>query len=299
MATVELLKTDQNCSNIYFIDENSCVADSVTTINNNITALSANLIDLVRYKDLWDSIYTNFTLTSGLMTSTILNVENINYTVNQSFSCVQSLSGNWYKDFSLFFPTMYPIDEWNGYTALQIDASVLNPWLTINFPPERFPDNQIVNIFVNTNQHIPFQFTYSRTYDENCAPNGGETTLSCEGCNSGNQGAYRNQGCNHHGGAAGYGGCDNAYSHCGGPNKKTKQTSSYTCIADSGQRLTGGPLVRPTDPLSGPLAVGLYVGGREGPIYSSDNCFARVYQYKYVKTYNYIDGAKWVSIPIV
>jgi hypothetical protein len=292
MATLELSKLDSNCSNIYFIDENICAGDSLQLINNNIVTLSSNMVDLSRNLTLWNSIYSNFLAASGLMVSTILNVENIDYTVKEAFNCVQTLSGNWSKQISLYFPTMYNITEWNNLNDLQKDSLFLNPWLTINFRPEFFPDNQIINLFVSTNQDIPFEFSFSRSLEENCAPNGGVTTLSCNGCGSGNQGQYRSQGCNHHGGAAGYGACDNAFTYCGNPTSTTSQNSNYTCIANGGQRVTGS--------LGGPLAIGLYdVAGqgntpaRISPIRSNDTCFARVFSYKYLKTSNDIDGSTW------
>jgi hypothetical protein len=292
MATIELIKSNENCSNIYFIDENTCAGDSLEIINNNFTVLSSNLIDLSRNFDLWASIFSRFTTTSATIVSTLFNIENINNTVNTAYSCVQTFSGNWVKQFSLYFPTIYDVNDWDIIPDVQKDAQFLNPWLTLNFPPEFFPDYQIVNLFVNTNQSLEFRFTFSRSYEENCAPNGGTTSVSCNGCGSVNQGAYRNAGCNHHGGEAGYGACDNAYTYCGLPTSSKKDSSSFTCIADSGQRLTGSPL--------GPLQVGLYnVEGQtdnnahQAPIVSYDTCFARVYSYKYIKTYNEIDGANW------
>jgi hypothetical protein len=285
MATFELLKTNPNCSNIYFIDENLCAGNTLDVINGNLMTLSSNLIDLTRNASLWDSIYSDFIQASGLMLSTIFNVQNINSTVNQAYSCVQTISGNWCKQFSLYFPLIYSISQWSGLTDLQKDSQILNPWLTSTFPPDNFPDYQIVNLYVSTNQDIPFQFSFSRSWEENCAPNGGSTSVSCDGCGSGNQGSYRSAGCNHHGGAAGYGACDNAYTHCGGPTSTTKDSSTYTCIADGGGRT---------------LTVGLYdiVGQGDTPAHvhppnAVDTCFARIYSYKYIKTYNEIDGALW------
>ena len=292
MATIELLKTNENCSNIYFIDEDTCAGNSLSIINNNFSVLSGNLMDLSRNFETWDMIYSQFVATSGKIVSTLLNVENIKNTISNAYSCVQTFSGNWVKQFSLYFPTMYSIEDWNFISDLQKDSLILNPWLTLNFPPDFFPDYQIVNLIVNTNQDVPFRFTFSRSYEENCAPNGGTTTVSCEGCGSGNLGNYRNAGCNHHGGAAGKGACDNAFTHCGSPDTRTKSSSSYTCIANSGQRLTGTQ--------GGPLTVGLYTvegqgstPARQSPIEAYDRCFARVYSYKYIKTYNEIDGATW------
>ena len=292
MATLELLKTNENCSNIYFLDENQCAGNTLDIINNNILTLSGNLIDLSKNFNTWASINSRFTGASATMITTLLNIENIANTIGPSYSCVQTMSGNWVKQFSLYFPTIYPAFDWDGIPDLEKDSLILNPWLTLNFPPDFFPDYQVVNLFVNTNQDIEFQFSFSRSLEENCAPNGGSITVSCNGCGSGNEGNYRFQGCNHHGGAAGHGACDNAYTHCGGPSTRTSDSKTYTCIADSGQRLTGTQL--------GPLMVGLVniegqttTPAHQSPIVAYDRCFARIYSYKYIKTYNEIDGATW------
>jgi hypothetical protein len=292
MATIELLKENENCSNIYFIDENICAGDTLNLINNNFAVLSANLIDLSRNFTTWISIFSTFASSSSTMIKTLLNIENIGNTISSANSCVQTFSGNWVKQFSLYFPTVYDVNDWDGIPDIQKDSTILNAWLTSNFPPEYFPDYQIVNLFVNTNQSIPFEFGFTRTYEENCAPNGGTTTVSCNGCNSKDQGYYKMAGCNHHGGLAGYGACDNAYTHCGDPTLKTTQTNTYTCVAQSGQRLTGSP--------QGPLKIGLYVEAGKSddnahiaPLRAYDTCFGRIYSYKYIKTYNEIDGATW------
>lgn len=292
MATTELLKTNENCSNIFFIDEDECAGNSLDLINNNFSVLSANLVDLSRNFPLWAEIFSNFTAASATIVSTFLNIENIQSTIDSPYTCVKTFSGNWVKQFSLIFPNVYNLPDWETRTIVEKDVT-MHTWLTLNFPPDFYPDYQIVNIFVNTNQSIPFQFTFSRSYEENCAPNGGTTTVSCNGCNSGNQGQYRNQGCNDVSVDGVKVGCGNVYQYCGVPSGRTQDTRSYTCIATGGQRLTGLA--------GGPLKIGLYdepgqtsnTLARYAPIQSTDTCFARVYSYKYIKTFNEIDGARW------
>lgn len=292
MATIELVKSNDNCSNIFFIDEDTCAGSSLNLINNNFATLSANLVDLSRKFPLWESIFSNFSVASATMLSTLFNIENIEDTIKNPYTCVRTFSGNWVKMFSLYLPTVYNIADWEARTINQQD-SVLNTWLTLNFPPDFYPDYQIVNIFVNTNQSINFEFSFSRSYEENCAPNGGTTTVTCNGCNSGNQGQYRNQGCNDVSVDGRKVGCGNVFQYCGVPTSQSQDSRSFTCIANSGQRVTGGE--------GGPLKIGLYdepgagttTPARFAPITSSDTCFARTYSYKYIKTFNEIDGARW------
>jgi hypothetical protein len=288
MATTELLKSNENCSNIFFIDENACVGDTLNLINNNVSILSANLVDLSRDFPMWAGIFSSFVAASGTLITTLLNIENIENTIGPAYSCVQTFSGNWVKEFSLYFPTMFNIADWEVVANKDL---TLKAWLNANFPADFFPDYQIVNIFVSTNQQLPFEFTFSRSYEENCAPRGGSTTVTCNGCGSGNQGIYRSAGCNVKGGPnKGY--CGNAFKLCGNPSTITQDSRSFTCIANSGQRLTGGA--------GGPLQIGLYdipgqgfTPARFSPVRSVDTCFARVYSYKYIKTFNDIDGATW------
>jgi hypothetical protein len=290
MATIELVKSNENCSNIFFIDEDSCAGSSLDLINNNFAVLSANLIDLSRKIPLWESIFANFAAASATVLSTLFNIENIESTIASAYTCVRTFSGNWVKQFSLYIPTVYNINDWESRTIDQKDV-VLNTWLTLNFPPDFYPDYQIVNIFVNTNQFINFAFEFSRSYEENCAPNGGTTTVTCNGCNSGNQGQYRNQGCNDVRVEGRKVGCGNVFQYCGVPTSQSSNSRSITCIANSGQRLTGFS--------GGPLKVGLYdengteTPSRVSPIRSNDTCYARTYSYKYIKTFNEIDGARW------
>jgi hypothetical protein len=293
MSTYELQKNNIECSNIFFIDENFCAGNSLEIINNNFLALSGNLINLSRDLDTWNTINNLFWQTSAKMIETTLNIENIYNTVNLAFSTVETLSSNWNKQFSLYYPQIQPIDTWMGYNKATI-SSILIGWLDLNFPSDHYVDDQIVNIFVTLNQDVPFSFNFFRTYEEACSPFGGTISISCEGCNSGNQGSYRNKGCNHHGGAAGYGACDNAYTHCGSPDTKTKDSASYTCVPQQGARLTGGP--------GGPLVVGLTTAystlGTNAPINNTDKTIARVLSYKFYKSYNYIEGAKWNMVLI-
>jgi hypothetical protein len=293
MATYELQKNNTECSNIFFINEDLCVGNTLDVINNNLLAISGNLIDLSRDLDTWNTITNLFSRCSASMVSTTLNIENIYNTVNLAFSTVETLSGNWNKEFSLYYPQIQQITDWMHYNQATI-ASVLIPWLDINFPSANYVDNQIINIYVTLNQQTYFSFNFFRTYEESCGPFGGTTSVSCEGCGSANQGSYRNKGCNHHGGSAGKGACDNAYTHCGTPNTKTKDSSSFTCVPQQGARLTGGP--------GGPLAVGFTTqystGGTRAPIVNTDECIARVLAYKFYKSYNNIDGSKWNMVLI-
>lgn len=290
MATIELVKSNENCSNIFFIDEDTCAGSSLDLINNNFAILSANLIDVSRKIPLWETVFADFAAASGTMLSTLFNIENIANTIASAYTCVRTFSGNWVKQFSLYLPTVYNIADWEARNINQQD-SVLNTWLTVNFPPDFYPDYQIVNIFVNTNQFINFKFEFSRSYEENCAPNGGTTTVTCNGCNSGNQGLYRNQGCNDVRVDGQKMGCGNVFTYCGLPTSRTQDSRSFTCIANSGQRVTGGA--------GGPLKIGLYeensstTPARFDPIRSTDTCYARTYSYKYIKTFNEIDGARW------
>ena len=48
------------CSNIFLLDENLCVGNSLNIINSNVTTLTSALLSLENYQSNWNNTYTNF-----------------------------------------------------------------------------------------------------------------------------------------------------------------------------------------------------------------------------------------------
>jgi hypothetical protein len=225
---IELKKTNENCSNVYLIDENECYADSLPKLTSNFMNLSANLKNLNLQIDSVDALYSTFTTISANIITTVLNVKSIYNQYISPYNTVQQLSANWVQPFSLFYPEILEINKWyatgKNSTAQQ---NTLKSWLQVNFPYKNFPSNQIVNIFVNIYEETKFYFEYNRSYFEDCRANsGGGVNVSCKGC-----GNNRSQGCNITGV-----GCRNAYDYCSADNATA--TAAYGCIGYGGSTMT-------------------------------------------------------------
>jgi hypothetical protein len=236
---IELQKTDENCSNVYLIDENSCYGDSLSAINTNIVTLSSNLNNLFKQTNNFNDLFTKLSTCSAAIINTIYNVKNINDNFELPYSTVKSLSSNWFQPFSLYYPKILEINSWYNPTNANIDTNIpitsvtttqqrtLTSWLETNFPYKNFAKNQIVYVFVNLYENFRFTYEFNRTYFEDCRPNRGDTVaVSCNGC-ADNRGS---QGCNITGR-----GCVNAYSLCSSRSSTSK--ASYGCLGYNGRTL--------------------------------------------------------------
>lgn len=224
---ITLSKTDPTCSNIYLIDENTCLGKSLDIIQSNIQTLSSNLSALMINVDDWFDVYTSIYSLSAQMLSTIFNVKNIEKEYNSTYSTISGLSSSWLKEFSLVYPKIFDFNEWYNYDA-DVRDGILNTWLQNNFPVENYLDNQVINVFVNLNQSMQFLFYYTRSYSETCAvtySSGG--TAKCTPCSDNR--AY--QGCNITGK-----GCRNAWSYCGSTTSNNQVQG--ICKTSGGKDLT-------------------------------------------------------------
>jgi hypothetical protein len=220
-------KYNEGCSLIKLIDENQCVGNSLDIINDNVTGLSKALNDLENYANYWNEAYTTFQANSAswLMGSTYLQKYSEQW--NSAYTTVEALSATWTPPFVVFYPTIFYIEDWYSNQNYHL-TNTLPTWINANFPPQIFADGQIVYIQVNLYHVQPFTFSFYRDYWENCAPLGG-TTLSCGEC------GRPSRGCNHHGGKAGWGPCDNAFKYCG--VNITMAESTFSCQGTGGRQL--------------------------------------------------------------
>jgi hypothetical protein len=203
--SVELKKTNPACINIELIDLESCIGDSLPIINNNTNKLKESVIKIfedIRYQI---EVVTFFSGISSKLLESALNIQAINDTYNKTYTTVQNLSSKWNsKEFTVYYPTMLDISTW--YDQVFFQKSSILIWLAENFPTEKFPKNQVINIYVSLYYINYFDFVFRGSYLENCAPIAhSNNTLNCSGCGKDN----RNAGCNIDGRA-----CTNAYSYC-------------------------------------------------------------------------------------
>jgi hypothetical protein len=232
---IELNKTDENCSNIYLIDENSCYGDSLSVINTNVATLSSNLKTLADQTVKFNNLFTLLSNNSAAIINTIYNVNTINEVYESPYSTVKELSSNWFQPFSLYYPKIIEINSWYGNvnkttpitSVTTTQQKTLTSWLETNFPHSNFAKNQIVYVFVNFYENYQFTYTFNKTYFEDCRPNVGTAiSVSCGACPD-NRGFV---GCNISGRA-----CVNAWSYCASNNSTS--TASYGCLGYNGKTL--------------------------------------------------------------
>lgn len=219
-------KVNEDCSLVYLIDEDLCLSQSYEIINHNISSLSASLADVEGYTPFWNNIYTNFTANSAawLMATSHLQVYNLLW--SSAYSVVKALSSTWNTEFTVYYPLVVLITDW--YSSLQANKDRVAVWLETNFPSKEYANLQKINVQINLKHLQPFSFTFARSYNETCAPSGGQT-LECATCNR------PSRGCNHHGGRAGHGPCTNAYDDCAVANKQLE--AKFACVGYGGKEL--------------------------------------------------------------
>jgi hypothetical protein len=238
---IELNKINENCSNVYLIDENTCYGDALSGLNTNFATLTSNLNDLVKQSVKFNDLFTLLSNNSAKIIQTINNVNLINTTYQSPYTTVQTLSSNWYQPFSLYYPKILEINSWynpnptfapvNPYANITsvttTQQRALTAWLENNFPHNNFAKNQIVYIFVNFYQNFHFTYNFNRTYYEDCRPNvGANISVSCQHCPD----TRSYQGCNITGRK-----CTNAWSYCSHTDHPAAAT--YGCLGYNGRTL--------------------------------------------------------------
>jgi hypothetical protein len=212
MADLDTLftKIDQTCSNIFLLDENLCLSNSLKVINTNVVNLSTSINYIQTTSNYLNKVYTLFSNNSAAWIEASNNVAYTSATWIQDFKTVTSLSGTWANEFALYYNTLFEIQDWKTNNVTYSTNNILN-WLNVNFPVSNFTVNQIVSVYVNLYENYQFDLAsgFKASYTHDChVPNGGGT-VTCNG-----QCGRPSRGCNHHGGKAGNGPCTNAYDGC-------------------------------------------------------------------------------------
>lgn len=220
---VELKKINPSCRLVELIDSNSCIGDSLQKINNTFSdakKVEVDMISTLSERELDRSLFQNI---SSKMISTALLIKAIDDIMKAPYTTIKALSSKWEsKEFTVYSPEIYDVRFF--YENRENYEYNIMSWFSENFASEKFPQNQTANIYVSLYYINYFDFSFTGTYLENCAPTAhGENTLSCSGCG----GDTRNAGCNITGA-----GCRNAYSYCG--SSQTNQSSRYNCAGTIG-----------------------------------------------------------------
>ena len=228
-------KINQTCSNTYLIDERMCLGNSLDYINFNVASLAQNLDYLEFVGKKWNNIFSIFATNSSDWIDSTNNVLQFASNWTSAYNTVNSLSSTWSKEFTVYYPRMIEINTWYSYSTIN-KTDLLTPWLNFNFPLKNYSDNQLMSIYIQLYTVYNFQFTFNRSYQETCTPNGGGGSVSCYGCGAVGVG---NQGCNWNGR------CFNAYQYCS--QTPTFATIPLTCSGSGKRTLKIGKTVNGQD----------------------------------------------------
>jgi hypothetical protein len=224
-------KITPSCSNVYLIDENVCLANSLNTINYNFSSLNNSLSSLQKYRSSWYSLFTTVVSNSAIWIKTATNIQSYSAIWLDTTNTVSTLSSTWTKPYTLIYPKMLDMNSWYALTTQQKNSTITS-WMNTNFKIKNPRTYQTVDVILYLTQNQPFFFSFNRSFEESCTPNGGGASLGCSGC------SRPNRGCNHHGGKAGYGPCTNAYNACS--VRTTSGSASVSCVGTGAKRLNIG-----------------------------------------------------------
>lgn len=223
-------KITPTCSNVFLIDQNLCLKNTLNTINYNFSSIDTSVYNLEQYNQVWYDLYTVFTSFSSKWIRTATNIQTFSAKWIDTTTTVKNLSSGWSKPFTLYHTTMKDISAWYDMSVNDRNAYG-KAFVDLNFDSKKYPPNQIIDLVIYLNQNLPFTFSYDRNYYETCIPNGGGLTLSCNSC------GLPNHGCNrHHGkGKKKVNYCFNAYTACSVSHNAA--SSTVTCEGAGGRNL--------------------------------------------------------------
>jgi hypothetical protein len=228
-------KTDKTCNNIRLIDERLCLKDSYGVINTNLINLSSAYVNLLSYANKYNQLYNVFSANKDTWEQGAVNINGGKAKYNSYYTTVKNLSSVWTKEFSLIYPSVIELNDWNANDNNNDYKEEIKDWLTDNFPPLSFAENQAVYVYVNLYQVYTFTFNFSGSYYEKCdVTNIKPITVNCDGKNLGD--LYH--GCNH---SSGKGKdkrhwCDNAYTNGSCQSYISIGTSSTAACKATGEK---------------------------------------------------------------
>jgi len=226
-------KITPTCSNVYLIDQNFCVGNSLNTINYNFSSINFSISSLEQYNQDWYQLYTIFTTYSSKWIKTATNIQTFSAKWIDTSTTVQNLSSRWSKPIVLYHTQMQNLSTWYSLTT-SARCEYAKNFINTILDSKKYSPDQIVDVVIYLNQNLPFSFYFGRKYNETCIPNGGGISLKCEksglpvhGCNR-SSGKGKNY----------YHYCFNAYEQCG--KTRSGQSASASCVGTGGRLLSVG-----------------------------------------------------------
>lgn len=211
MANVDFKKIDENCGNVFLIDENLCLDKSYDIITHNFETQFDNLFSLNGTSESFNSLYSNFSRNSASWITAIDNFQTLSAIWFSAETTTKNLSANWQKEIHLIYNKIIQLEDYYSPVAMQTYKNQIKDWISTNFN-QHIPNGQIINIDVYLHTTETFTWDYYRQYYENCVPP--NSIIPTTGCRC----SRPNFSCNkvHVNGAIQNGGqCMNAAQFCG------------------------------------------------------------------------------------
>lgn len=139
-------KIQEQCSNIFLLDENLCVSKSYQIINHNIQSLSAALWSFQPTIDYFNQTYTYFTQNSSKYNEVFDNLNSKNSNLIGMCTTVQTNSAFFNGPFMVFYKTQFEVSNWN--TNIVNHKNTIKTWLSENYPNKFYLKNQKIIVTV-------------------------------------------------------------------------------------------------------------------------------------------------------
>jgi hypothetical protein len=176
-------KINKTCSNVYLIDQDFCLSESLSVINLNFNNLKTQYDFILKYADEFESFYNLFLANSSVYFDTLTQLnqfsalwDSANLTISQNYQ-------NWNNSpIYLLYPNLINFDFW--YDNNNIAINQIKNWIEKNFPAADFYDDQKINISINLIRDQETNFNFEKSYYEDCHMYGIKTE-NCEKCTQG------------------------------------------------------------------------------------------------------------------
>jgi hypothetical protein len=180
----EFHKIQEQCSNVFLLDENLCLESSYNIINYNIISLSAALKSFENSIYYYNRLFTYFTEISSSILELNKNIEENYDLFTNFFSTISSLSARWSSPIGLFYNEMILMDDWIANkpgTGTDFARNKLTSWLNTNFNVKSFYERQVVVLYVTLYQNVAFNLDkgFTKIKTENCYIDPISVTLNC------------------------------------------------------------------------------------------------------------------------
>jgi hypothetical protein len=170
-------KINPDNSLIHLLEENNCLKDSLTVINDNFSSFQKTLLELEEYGKDWNYIHSVVASNSAFWIMVSDDIERYNTIWSSARSVVNSLSASWIKEFNMTWPYIIKQSEWygtkDGTTVSETYIKTNIPqWLNAIFPPSNYDYRQKITVNVMLQYNQLWSYDTEQGMYEPCIPGG-------------------------------------------------------------------------------------------------------------------------------